>query len=118
MKDLSTIFGKEFESKLTSDSYGIFRECGAGLPEGFSITKFGTPFAEDDGGNLFTQTQHGSICFWDHETDELTVIAYSWEEFASGCTEPTPVVLKPEQVIRAWIDPRFLEEQRKKGNTS
>jgi hypothetical protein len=116
MKDLSAVFGKEFDSKLTGNGYGIIRKCGAVLPSDFSISKFGTPFAEDGCGNLFTQTQIGSICFWDHETDDLTVIASSWEEFTSGCVEPKEVKLKPGQVKRVWIDPKFLEEQKRNGN--
>jgi hypothetical protein len=110
MKDPSVTFGKEFNSKLTGGGYGIFRKCGGALPSDFSITKFGTPFAEDGSGNLFTQTQNGSICFWDHETDDLTVIASSWEEFASGCVEPKAVKLKPGQVKSAWMNPEFAKK--------
>jgi hypothetical protein len=107
MKDLAAIFGKEFDSKLTGVGYGVFRKRGAGLPADFSVSRFGTPFAEDSGSNLFTQIQNGSVCFWDHETDDLTVIAKSWEEFASGCIEPKEVKLKPGQVKRVWVDPNF-----------
>jgi hypothetical protein len=107
MKDLGVIFGKDFDSKLTGSGYGVFRKCGAVLPADFSITKFGTPFAEDSCGNLFTQIQSGRICFWDHETDDLTVIASSWEEFVGGCVEPKEVKLKPGQVKRVWVDPNF-----------
>jgi hypothetical protein len=107
MKDLSHILGKEFDSKLTGMGYGTIRKCGAGLPADFSVLKFGVPFAEDDCGNLFTQTQNGSVCFWDHETDDLTVIAASWTEFASGCVEPKEVKLQPGQVKRVWVDPNF-----------
>src|ERR1700733_14845177 len=110
MKDLSLIFGKEFESKLTGSSYGIFRKCGTILPSGFTIIKFGTPFAEDGCGNLFTQTQNGSICFWDHETDELTVIASSWEEFMSCCITPKEVELKPQQIKSVWVNPEFAKK--------
>ena len=107
MNDLSAIFGKEFDSKLTGTGYGVFRARGAGLPEGFSNAKFGAPFAEDSCGNLFTQFPNGSICFWDHETDDLTVIAASWDEFAIGCVEPKEVKLNPGQVKRVWVDPNF-----------
>jgi hypothetical protein len=110
MKNLSLIFGKEFDSKLTGTGYGVLRECGAGLPDGFSVTKFGTPFAEDSSGNLFTRTESGRVCFWDHETDDLTVIASSWEEFVSGCVPPREVKLKPGQVKSAWMDPEFAKK--------
>jgi len=107
MRDLDAVFGKEFDSKLTGSGYGLFRACGTGLPNGFSIAKFGAPFAEDSCGNLYTQVPDGSICFWDHETDDHTVIAASWEEFAIGCVEPKEVKLKPGQVKRVWVDPKF-----------
>jgi hypothetical protein len=80
MNDLSIIFGKEFDSKITGASYGAFRKC-AGLRADFLVTKFGIPLAEDGCGNLVTGMQDGSVCFWDHETDELVVIADSWKEF-------------------------------------
>lgn len=71
---------------------------------------------EDDGGNLFLQAPDGSVSFWDHETDEETVLATSVEQFCDSLVEPTPVVLRPEQVKSAWINPEFLDEQRRKGN--
>jgi hypothetical protein len=107
MKDLGAIFGKEFDSKLTGADYGVFRKCAAILPADFSIPKFGTPFAEDGCGNFFTEAQNGGICFWDHETHDVTVIATSWEEFARGCREPKEVTLKPGQVKRVWVNPNF-----------
>ena len=107
MKDLSYIFGKEFNSKLTGASYGVFRKCAASPPADFSISKYGMPFAEDSCGNLLTQIQNGSICLWDHETDQLTAVSASWEDFASGCTEPKEVKLKPGQVQRVWVNPKF-----------
>lgn len=109
MQSISPVFGKEFDSKLTGVSYGVFRECGTRLPEGFSATKFGAPLAEDSCGNLVTLSRAGSVCFWDHETDEFTVIASSWEEFASGCVSPKEAKLEPGQVKSAWIDPDFAK---------
>ena len=110
MKNISVIFGKEFDSKLTGASYGVFRECGATLPAGFSVSKFGAPLAEDGCGNLVTEVQNGSVCFWDHETDDLAVIARSWDDFASGCTTPKKVELKPEQVRSVWVNPEFAKK--------
>jgi hypothetical protein len=110
MKDLSAIFGKQFDSKLTGASYGVFRDCGTDLPANFSVGKFGTPQTEDGCGNLVTEMQDGSICFWDHETDELTVIANSWEEFAIGCVPPREVKLEPGQVESAWVNPEFAKK--------
>ena len=73
-------------------------------------------FAEDDGGNFFLYAPDGSVSFWDHETDDETVLATSVEQFCDSLVEPTPVVLRAGQVKSAWIDPDFLAEQRRKGN--
>ena len=61
-------------------------------------------------------TSDGSVRFWDHETDDETVLAASMEAFLDLLSAPTPVILKSGQVKRAWIEPKFLEEQRRKGN--
>jgi hypothetical protein len=108
MKNLGRILGKELESKLTGLCYGV-RECGTRLPEGFSDSKFGAPIAEDDSGNIVTVLPGGSVSFWDHETDQLTVIASSWDEFASGWVAPKPVNFEPGQVKSGWIDPDFAK---------
>jgi hypothetical protein len=71
---------------------------------------------EDSGGNLFLYAPDGSVSFWDHETDEETVLSATMEEFCDGLVEPTPVVLRPEQVKSVWIDPEFLAEQRRNWN--
>jgi hypothetical protein len=71
---------------------------------------------EDSSGNRFLLAPNGSVAFWDHETDEKTPLAPSMEAFLDSLSAPTPVVLKPGQVLSAWIDPDFLEEQRRKGN--
>lgn len=72
--------------------------------------------AKDDCGNFFLYAPDNSVSFWDHETDEETVLASSVEDFCDSLVEPTPVVLQPGQVKRVWIDPDFLAEQRRKGN--
>jgi hypothetical protein len=71
---------------------------------------------EDSCGNFFLYAPDGSVSFWDHETDDETILAPSVEEFVGSLVEPTPVVLRPEQVKSVWIDPDFLAEQRRKGN--
>src|SRR5215469_508856 len=71
---------------------------------------------EDGCGNFFLYAPDGSVSFWDHETDQETVLAASVEEFCDSLVEPTPVVLRPGQVKRAWINPDFLAAQRRKGN--
>jgi hypothetical protein len=71
---------------------------------------------EDGCGNFFLYLPDGSVSFWDHETDEETVLTASAEEFCDSLVEPAPVVLRHGQVKSAWIDPAFLAEQRRKGN--
>jgi FAD/FMN-containing dehydrogenase len=34
---------------------------------------------------LFTENKQSEICFWNHETNDLSVIAGSWKEFVDGC---------------------------------
>ena len=69
---------------------------------------------EDSCGNLFLLASDGSVRFWDHKTDDATNMAAGTESFLDSLSAPTPVVLKPGQVKRAWIDPKFLEEQRRR----
>ncbi|MEY2408093.1 MAG: hypothetical protein QOF48_763 [Verrucomicrobiota bacterium] len=71
---------------------------------------------EDDCGNFFLYAPDSFVSFWDHETDEETVLATSVEQFCDSLVEPPPVVLRPGQVKTAWIDSDFLAEQRRKGN--
>lgn len=110
MKDISSIKGKEFVSPITKISYGIHEAFSGPLPEGLSAEIFGQPFAWDGCGNLFTENDKKEICFWDHETDELLVIAETWDAFHSGCVEPKSVELEEGQVISAWIDPEFARQ--------
>jgi hypothetical protein len=72
---------------------------------------------EDSCGNLFVMASDGSVRFWDHETEDETNLTASMEVFLDSLSPPTPVALKPGQVKRVWIDPKFLEEQKRKGNT-
>jgi hypothetical protein len=71
---------------------------------------------EDESGNSFLYAPDGSVSFWDHETNDETALAVSVEQFCDSLGEPAPVVLKPGQVRKVWIDPDFLAEQRRKGN--
>jgi hypothetical protein len=71
---------------------------------------------EDSCGNLFLMASDGSIRFWDHESEDETTLSASLETFLDSLSAPTPIVLKPDQIKRGWIDPTFLEEQRTKGN--
>ena len=71
---------------------------------------------EDSCGNFFLYAPDGSVSFWDHETEEETVLAECVEAFCDSLVGPTPVVLHPEQVKKVWVDPTFLAKQRRKGN--
>jgi hypothetical protein len=70
----------------------------------------------DSCGNLFIMASDGSVRFWDHETEDETTLAASMDAFLDSLSPPTPVALKPGQVKSVWIDPKFLEEQKRKGN--
>ncbi len=110
MKDITNIEGKEYFSPVTNQGYGIGEVFSGRLPEGFTTEAFGTPFAYDGCGNLFTENEKKEICFWDHETDEVVVIAKSWNAFTEGCVDTEPVELKEGQVKSAWIDPEFAKQ--------
>jgi hypothetical protein len=71
---------------------------------------------KDSCGNLFLQAPDGSVSFWDHETDGETVLASSVESFCASLTGAEPVILKPGQIKKAWINPKFLAEQKRRGN--
>ena len=74
-------------------------------------------FGEDDCGNEFLKAQSGAVYFGDHETGDLRLIADSLPAFLSGLVPQPKVELQPGQVKRVWIDPAFLEEQKRLGNT-
>jgi hypothetical protein len=110
MKDLSNIIGKEYESPHTCDVYYFSELFDGDFPEGYSIDSFGSPFATDACGNLFTTKDESTIYFWDHETDEAYLIAASFEELLAGVTEPASVELREDQVKSVWIDPEFAKQ--------
>jgi hypothetical protein len=70
---------------------------------------------DDSGGNCYL-LRAGKISFWDHETDVETLLSGTLEEFLAALWEGSPVELNPEDVVRVWIDPEFLKEQKRKGN--
>jgi hypothetical protein len=69
----------------------------------------------DSGGNYFL-LRSGQVTYWDHETDLETPLSKTLEDFLAALWEGTPVKLNPGDVIKVWIDPDFLREQKKKGN--
>jgi hypothetical protein len=71
---------------------------------------------EDSCGNYYLCVCDGSVRFWDHETGDDQLLFSSVRDFLTALSPPSPVELKPGQVLRGWIDPAFLEEQRKENN--
>lgn len=74
-------------------------------------------FGEDDCGNEYLRAHDGKIFFWDHETGDIRRIAESLAAFLSALGPQPEVKLKPGQAKEVWIDPAFLEQQRRLGNT-
>jgi hypothetical protein len=59
--------------------------------------------------------KNGIVCFWDHETTEITTLAVTFGDFLE-LLQPfdiSSVKLKPGQVKRVWVDPEFLERLKK-----
>jgi hypothetical protein len=71
---------------------------------------------EDSCGNQFLYSREGLVLFRDHETDDEIVLADSLVAFLDSLSPPKPVQLEPGQVIRVWVSPEFLDEQRRRGN--
>lgn len=110
MKDLTKIIGKEFESPHTCEGYCFSELFDGDFPDGYSIESFGRPFATDSCGNLLTTKDETRTYFWDHETDESTLIAATFDELLAGITEPASVELRDDQVNAVWIDPDFAKQ--------
>ena len=91
---------------------GGFRELGGFLPIAFA-----------EGGNYvcvkLADPNAGAIYFWDHEVappaQGLHPVADSLEAFLNALQpfDPGSVVLREGQVVKAWIDPDFLKDQKK-----
>ena len=79
-----------------------------------TIGEHAYPVAISAGGNyvVLNQGHGGAIFFWDHELDEFSIIASSFDEFLD-MLEPfdeSSVELAPGQVRSMWIDPNFLKQ--------
>ena len=106
---MSSLRGLVFVSG-SGDEYGIIRLTENQEKHPVSTAGF-EYLADDEMGNAFALTSNGRILFWDHETDEATVLATSWDEFVAGCAAPKPVELDEREVRSVWIDPEFAKEQ-------
>jgi hypothetical protein len=105
---LDFTLGKAFIHPLTKEQYGPICRSSRTYFSKFDGTSF-EALAEDSGGNYFTTTEDGAVCFWDHETDDLVRLASSVSEFANHCIERPPVELNPSQVKSVWINPAFAK---------
>lgn len=97
--------GKVFRSP-TGDEYGVIRAFQGLRPEDLE----GEVLAEDGSGNFFVLLRSGVVAFWDHETNETTLLAESLASFASALLTPAPVVLREGQVKSVWVDPELAKE--------
>jgi hypothetical protein len=109
--DYSQVAGKVFRAP-SGEEFGTFRALGDGPLPSWIAARKQTPFAIDDCGNFFVRDDQ-KIYFLDHETDELTLLASSEDEFLAGLHTPEPAELMPGQVKRVWIDPDFLKKVAK-----
>ena len=88
------------------EEFGGIRETNPPYPDEILEYKI---IAEDESGNYFT-LESDKVCFWDHETNDSIILANSISDFIEGCSQPSAVELKPEQVESAWIDPDFAKQ--------
>jgi hypothetical protein len=102
--DTQPILGLVFIHPKTGGVYGEIRPAASG------DAAIVNSFAVDDCGNAFVLNTDGSVTFWDHETEDTTLLAARWSEFVERCELPTPVELDEKQVASAWIDPDFAKE--------
>jgi hypothetical protein len=107
--DPKPLSGLVYTHPGTGDAYGTIRPLSPKtviLPEpGHWVT-----FAEDDCGNHFRVSSAGAVLFWDHETNEETPLAATWDRFCAGCAAATPVNLDPSQVKSVWLDPSLAKK--------
>jgi hypothetical protein len=104
--DISKLVGLVFYDSELKREYGAIRPIEG---EVRSPSPSMEPFAEDECGNLFVVDQNGKIHFWDHEVDELILLAGDFEWFTGNCVKLPEVKLKDSDVESAWIDPEFAK---------
>ncbi|HWM84280.1 MAG TPA: SMI1/KNR4 family protein [Kofleriaceae bacterium] len=72
--------------------------------------------ADAEGGNHVCLGLSGGkgVFFWDHEVEATTRMADSFSAFLEQLRPFDPASVEVGEVISAWIDPAFLEKQKKK----
>jgi hypothetical protein len=107
---VTDVRGLDFKHAETGEVFGTIRELSGDSESHPAANLNCLPFAEDGCGNAFVRSRDGRVMFWDHETDELTLLATDWDGFRQGCHHPEPVELDESQVESAWIDPALAKE--------
>ncbi|MGA2650151.1 MAG: hypothetical protein ABSF28_06500 [Terracidiphilus sp.] len=106
---LVAVVGKVFVNPLTNEPYGPMRiEPSQTWFQNLDGVKFPI-LAEDSCGNFFTKDDAGSIFFWDHETDDLVLLAGSVQDFLAHCVDDLPIELPPHEVKSVWVNPAFAK---------
>ncbi len=90
--------------------FGTIRNFSGTMPNSPCSIATWKPLAEDDCGNIFAISEKNEIAFWDHETDEITILSKSYEDFQKNCAKPKKIKLEDGQVISVWSDPSFKPE--------
>ena len=86
-----------------------------------NLPKHAYPVAWAEGGNYIVvdEGRSGAVYFWDHELPEgMVELAPGFNAFLERL-EPfdiSKVELKPGQVKKAWIDPKFLDRLKSRGD--
>lgn len=107
---LPAMKNKVFKSDA-GEEFGTIRELQGELPSDLDL-KILKPFAEDDCGNYFV-VLNSEICFWDHETREVRMLAKSTDDFIKSLHVRDVISLDNVQIRSAWIDPEFAAQLKK-----
>ncbi len=77
------------------------------------LPQWSWPIAEDECGNLVNLryiNEKWDVSFWDHELEEETVVAGSFDEFLNLLKpfDMSSVRLEPEKIISHWVHPDLI----------
>ena len=102
---INRVFGKMFKDNRGNE-FGVIREAHSPFSDDLSGYDV---LAEDDCGNYFVIVSN-CIFFWDHETNKMTELSKTLDEFVSNCFDASDIELDPNEVISVWVDPEFAKE--------
>lgn len=106
--NIAELFDKEFVDD-NGEEYGLLRAVDGDPPEEIVDCKL---IAEDSCGNYFILDK-GQVVFWDHETSERTVLAPTFQEFASRCSTPEDIQVDDNDVLSVWVDPELSRTRQR-----